>query len=376
MILLFLIPIVLGCSSRQDAGVRSDPIRSLEEWNALGRKDPVRNIVCSGSGALRLISYLECSERVIAVEQTEKSESGFAPYRAVHPEYGKLPVFGEGHGRDNVEFLLTGNPKPDLIVRIDNPGSGLDPGILQERTGIPVVLIPYGDLGRDRPLFDRSLRLLGSILGKSDRAESVIAFMDSQIADLDRRTRGISPEQSPTVYLGGLSYRGSHGINSTSTEYPPFDWLHLKNPASSLRSGSIRGYHAMISKEQIVFWNPDYIFIDLGTLGLDQANGWLEKKDQNVYQNIKAVKQDRIYGLYPNNSYNTNFEAMIANGWFIGKTVFPDQFQDIQLDEKIRNIFDFILGDPFIPVCPAPLKSKVYKPIYKNNQTNREESGS
>lgn len=373
--LFLLIPLGLGCSSRLESGTdRNKPIRSLEDWNALRRTDPVRHIVCSGSGALRLITYLDCSDKVVAVEQVERSSSGFAPYRLVHSEYSDLPLFGEGHGRDNIEFLLNLDPKPDLIVRIDNPGSGIDPQILQERTGIPVVLIPYGDLGRDRFLLDRSIRLLGTILNQSDRADALLAFFDEQIADLNRRTENRDPEKTPQVYLGGLSYRGSHGINSTSIAYPPFDWLHLKNPASELRSNPGRGYHAMISKEQLLLWNPDYIFVDLGTLGLDQSGGLTEIRNQTIYHNIKAVQTDRIYGLYPNNSYNTNLAAMIANAWFIGKTVFPDQFQDINVEDKIKEIYQFMLNDPFIQKCPDLLKAALYKPLSLNQTDDRTKS--
>ncbi|MDD3585995.1 MAG: ABC transporter substrate-binding protein [Thermoguttaceae bacterium] len=338
-------------------------IRSIEDWNALGRKEPVRHIVCSGSGALRLITYLECSDKVIAVEQMECQPNGVAPYRIVHPEYGKLPVFGEGHGRDHIEFLLNLNPKPDIIVRIDNPGSGIDPEILQERSGIPVVLISYGDLGQNRLLLDRSLRLLGHILNKTKRAESLIAFFDTQIAEFDQRTQNIPVEKRPTVYLGGLSFRGVHGINSTATSYPPFDWLRLKNPVAELASERIRGYHTMISKEQLVLWNPDYLFVDLGTLSLNQNGGISELQSQAVYAHLDAVKKNRLYGLYPNNSYNTNYAALLANAWFIGSITYPDQFQDVKIDEKINEMFQFMLNNPFMPQCPKEIKSKVYKTI-------------
>lgn len=365
LILLFFL-LETGCYRLSEQEInQGKPIRTLDEWQSLGKTEPLQSIVCSGSGALRLISYLDASEKVLAVEQIEKQSSGFATYRMFHPEFAELPVFGEGHGRDNVEFLLNMNPKPEAIIRIDNPGTGMDPQLLQARTGIPVILLPYGDLGNERLQLNQTLRLLGHILGKNEKAESLIAFIDTQINELIERTRNIPKENRPTVYLGGLSYRGAHGINSTTTIYPPFDWLHLNHPASALESENLRANHLMVSKEQILAWNPDFLFVDLGTLDLADSSGFTELNNQSIYRSLKALQNQQIYPLLPNNSYNTNFDAMLANAWFIGKTVYPEQFKDVDLAKKTDEISRFLLNDSFMNVFPEKILTFLNKPVFE-----------
>lgn len=338
-------------------------IRTVEDWKTLGRTEPVRHIVCSGSGALRLVTYMGVADRVVAVERIEQQASTVAPYRLAHPEYGKLPIFGEGHGRDNVEQLLSLDPKPDVIFRIDNPGSGMDPVVLQERTGIPVVLISYGDLGAARSQLDGSLRLIGEVLQVQERAESVIAFFDSEIMELQKRVENLPSQSSPVVYFGGLSYRGVHGFCSTAPGYPPFEWLRLESPASQLTSDVIHASHAMISAEQIVAWNPDILFVDLGTLDMPGSGALSELKTQPLYRSMDAVRNGRLFALYPNQGYNTNFSAELANAWYIGSVAYPQPFADVDIPAKIANIFRFFTGDTPLVNGPERLKSMVYRPI-------------
>lgn len=362
-----------GCSGPlNETSEQNGLIRTIEDWNRLTNSKPVRRVVCSGSGALRLITYLQASDKVVAVERLEQSKAPVAPYRLAHPEYATLPLFGEGHGRDNVEFLLSMTPKPDVIIRIDNPGSGIDPRIIQERTGIPVVLIPYADWENDRETFDRTFRLLGHVLGKTARAEELLAWIDSQINDLKKRTGSLPVEKRPVAFLGGLSFRGSHGINSTTLRYPPFEWLHITNPVDSLVSRTIAARHAMVSKEQIVVWNPDYLFVDLGTLGLDKSDGLTELHNDTLLHKINALKSDHVYTLYPNNSYNTNFAAQLVNAWFIGKTIYPDLFKDVELDEKIDEVFRVLTGSNCVNAVPERLKTRVYKRFFWKDETMKD----
>lgn len=349
-----------GCQQSLEQSInQGQPLRTIEQWNALGRKEPVRHLVCSGSGALRLVTWLNGAEKVVAIEQIEKTTPGVVPYRMAHPEYQKLPVFGEGQGRDNIEFLLSMNPKPDVIIRIDSPGTGIDPILLQERTNIPVLLIPYGDLEAEREIFNQSIRLLGEVLDKKERAESLLAFIDSQQAELIERTKDIPVNERPTVFLGGMSYRGVHGFNSTAPIYPPFEWLNLHNVASFLEGETIRAQHMMVLKEQIVAWDPDFIFVDLGTITIDNSGGWEDLENQPIYRPLRALQQKKVHALYPNNSYSANFDAMLANAWLIGKIVYPERFSDIDIKKKIEEVFRFMLHDPLIEKYSEDIQQKV-----------------
>lgn len=348
------------------------PIRTVDDWLRLERSEPPRRIVCDGPGALRLATYLQATERVVAVEQVEKTKTPISPYRVVNPKFGDAPVFGEGHGRDNVEFLLSLNPPPDVILRVDSPGAGIDPQVLTDRTGIPVVVAPSADFCGDKAGFEKSLFLFGEVLGKRERADEIVAFVDSQIEELQRLAQtdfnGVFNEKRPTVYLGGLSYRGARGINSTTTDYPPFDWLGLRNPAAELKTDAIGADYATVSPEQIVAWNPEFVFLDLGTLGANDANGLTAATSNPIYRNVAAIRKNQTFAVYPNNSYNSNVEAILVNAFYIGKTVFPERFANVDFDEKSDEICRFLLGETLRDKTPPSLKATLYRPVDLNNE--------
>lgn len=337
--------ILSGCTRTE---VRK-PVRTIEQWNEYRAESPIERIVCSGSGVLRLVSYLGCADKVVAIEQIETDTTGSVPYRIANPDLKDRPIFSNGNGRDNIEALLSLSEPPQVIFRLDTPGMGISPEELQLRTGIPVVLLEYGDLGAEREKLFRSLRLLGTVLDRETRAEEVIAFFEREIAELDRRTAKIPPEERKRVYLGGISYRGAHGMNSTTPSYPPFEWLHTENVLRKNVSNEIlRSHHSMVPREQILTWNPDFLFIDLATLNLGRNSALAELDSVKLYEALDAVKGHRVHTLIPNVSSNTNFCAQLANAWFIGSVLYPKEFEDIDPSEKTKEIFTFLLGVPVL----------------------------
>ena len=105
----------------------------------------------------------------------------------------------------------------------------------------------------------RGLRVMGGTIGKEDRAEEVIAYIESTLADLESRVADIPESEQKTVYIGGISYAGAHGIISTEPAYPPFLWVHAKNVATGMGVA-----HADVSKEALVDWDPGYVLSTWG----------------------------------------------------------------------------------------------------------------
>ena len=125
------------------------------------------NVICSGPGALRLLVYLQEQDRVVAVDDIETRRSKFdaRPYAIANPQFKKLPTFGEFRGHDNPELILSLDPQPDVIFKTYS-GMGYDPVELQNKTGIPVIVLEYGNITDRRDDLYSSLRLMGKILNR------------------------------------------------------------------------------------------------------------------------------------------------------------------------------------------------------------------
>jgi iron complex transport system substrate-binding protein len=105
--------------------------------------------------------------------------------------------------------------------------------------------------------------------------------------------------------------------------------------------------HTDIAKEKIIAWNPERVFVDLSTIQSDQkANALFELKHDPVYQELEAVKQGEVYGLAPYNWYTKNYGSVIADAYYIGKVIYPEQFKDIDPQQKADEIYTFLVGKP------------------------------
>ena len=48
--------------------------------------------------------------------------------------------------------------------------------------------------------------------------------------------------------------------------------------------------------------------------------------------------------LFRSTSYYSNLEISLANCYFVGSVLYPEQFADIDLNSKANEIFNFFLG--------------------------------
>lgn len=305
-------------------------------------------VICSGSGCLRYIVYLGAQDKVAGVDSIEKKvqpQEGRA-YAITNPQFAGLPLIGEYRGKDDPEKII--GIGPEVIFKTGSTGttyatSGPEADSLQNKTGIPVIAFPYGSLRTDaeKAEFFGALRLMGKALGKDARAEELIAYISDVTADLERRTKDIPAGQQKTVYIGGVSSAGAHGIISTEPAYPPFIWVHAKNIAAGSDT-----QHADISKEIIVSGDPEFLFIDVGTTQMDNEGAIGELKTNPAYAGLTAVKNRNVYGVLPYNFYNTNYETVLADSYFIGKTLYPDRFSDIDPQVKADEIYTKFVGKP------------------------------
>ncbi|KKF98069.1 iron ABC transporter substrate-binding protein [Methanosarcina mazei] len=308
----------------------------------------VESVVCSGAGSLRYLVYLQSQDLVVGVDSLEKQEAEIEgrPYALANPQLKDYPLIGEFRGKDDPEKVI--DIGPQLVLKAGTTGqapaaNAAEADSLQEKTGVPVISFPYGSLNNEERKAEMysSLQIMGEAVGKEERAEEVIAYIDATMEDLEKRTADIPESERKNVYVGGVSSAGAHGIISTEPAYAPFLWVNANNVAAGMGAD-----HADIAKEALVDWDPEYIFIDTGTLQLGNEGAIGELKTDSSLTGLSAVKNGNVYGVIPYNFYSTNYESVLANAYFVGKVLYPDRFEDIDPEAKADEIYTFFVGKP------------------------------
>lgn len=340
-LLLVMSVLMFGCgekpASKEKIGEQTVKITDLS-GREIEIKTPAKKVVAIGPGALRLVCYVNGADKVIGVEELEKKSPTGRPYFMANPQLKDLPTIGPGGPDSTPDAEKLVSIKPDVIFTclFTDKAKADD---LQAKTGIPVVVLDYGTLSTfSKEVYD-SLNLIGKVIGEEKRAKEVVDFLDECKNDMNDRTKDISEDKKPKVYAGGLSSKGTHGIESTSGKYPPLTAVNAKNVVDE--TGQVGA--VSIDREKLISWNPDILFIDAGGLQLVKDD---YKKDPKFYQSLSAVKKGEIYCLIPYNWYWTNIETALADAYYAGKVIFPDKFTDVDPIKKADEIYEFMVGKP------------------------------
>ena len=207
---------------------------------------------------------------------------------------------------------------------------------LSEKTGIPVVVVPGSDTTLDDKAYE-TIRILGELYGKTERADELTAYLRGVQSDLDGRTASIENADKPTVYVGGVSFKGAHGFEGTEAGYGPFELIHAQNLADT--TGQTGAFS--IDVEQVLAWDPDYIFLDFNGMDLIRED---YAAHPDFYNSLTAVKEGRVYSQISFRSSASNLETALADAYYAACVMFPEQFKDVDPVEKAGEIFTELLG--------------------------------
>lgn len=290
-----------------------------------------------------MVSYLHAADLVAGVEFPEKKETPHArPYLLAYPFLRGLPMIGFGASGDPELILQAG---PEVILYADGDLQAIES--MQGKTKTPVVAITCGDLSKRREDFNACLRLLGQILNKEARADSLIGLIDSEIGAL--RTITVQNRlDTVSAYMGGLIFKGKHGFSSTQADYAPFDLLGIQNVASDIPRAPENP--VQIQLEQLIVWKPDVVFYDMAC----------EDKVADDLRKYPLLKFNAVYSLYPSRLYGENFETTLLNAFYIAYAMTG---RESDFDQKIHDVYAAFLtpetAEKVIEVYGKPEKERL-----------------
>jgi iron complex transport system substrate-binding protein len=321
------------------------PEKTLETYveDILGRKvalpQKINRVVAIGPGMLRLVYYLNATDLLVGVEESETSW-GFTgrDYAMAYGEsFRNLPIIGPGGpGKPPAPELILA-VKPDLIIMSRTYADMYDPYRLQTETNSTVIVMDYGPAGSlDVEGLANALRILGTALNRKERAEGLIKFVEGLRDDLKARTENIS--SSPKVYVGAVSYKGAQPFTTTQVPFPPLQLLYTPTIADKYSNNT--GVY-FVDFEAILDEQPEIVFIDEGNLNTVKQDF---DKDPGKYCQLTAFQNRKVYGTLPYNYYHTNIAVALADAYYMGEVLYPDRFGDVNPELKADEIFQAFLG--------------------------------
>lgn len=294
--------------------------------------EKVESIVCVGVGALRYTCYVGAQDLVVGVEDYETKGGMDRLYNYVNFEKFKdLPIIGT-NGVPYAEEIISVSPQVIVMSKY----ASVEADDLQAKTGTPVVVVPGSDTTLDDAAYE-TIRIMGQLYGMEQRAIELTNYLKGIQKDLDDRTKNIPEEEKPSVYVGGVSFKGIHGFEGTESYYGPFELIHAKNLANT--TGQTSAFN--IDLEQVLSWDPTIIFLDFNGLELILED---YSKNPDFYGALSAVQNGWVYSQISFRSFASNLETALADAYYAGGLIFPQQFQDVDHLTKTNEIFTMLLG--------------------------------
>ena len=319
-----------------------------------------KSVVCIGAGALRMYSYIGDVTLLGGVEDIDNTTLEDRPkmFDAVARPYvlafgdifNTLPSCGVGGPQAQTaeaEKILSCNP--DIVISEYEDVEKED--ALQEQLGVPVITLKAGSKGVFDDAFAGSMELLGKVFDREEKAQTLVEFVKSEAAEISSRTASIADEDKPSVYICGLGNWGTTNHLMTAENYVSFQVANVKNVLSGT---GIQGIGPIEAEKFVEIGDStDIMIIDAAAVKNIKP---LYQEDPTMFDTCKAWKNGEVYLEMAYNAYYTNFEIALINTWFIAKTVYPEQFQDIDLTAKTNEVTKAFLGQELaeqIFACPS-----------------------
>lgn len=354
-----------GASGEAERDEAEEPSSEITVTDMIGREVAVnpgsyKRVVCIGAGALRMYSYIGDISLLCGVEDIDNTALDERPrmfdsvarpyvlaYGDVFTGLDSCGVGGPNAQAAEAEKILS--CKPDIVISEYEDVEKED--ALQAQLGVPVITLKAGGDGVFDDAFKGTMKLLGVVFDNEEKAESLIAFIESQAADIMERTANIPEADKPGVYICGLGNWGTTNHLMTAQDYISFSIANVSNVVNDLGSKGIQA----IEEEKFVALGDDMDIIIMDAAAVKNIAP-LYQEDETMFDSCKAWQEGEVYLQMAYNAYYTNYEIALINTWYIAKTVYPELFADVDMTAKTNEITEMFLGTELaeeIFACPS-----------------------
>ncbi len=246
--------------------------------------------------------------------------------------------------------------KPDVFVIPEIQFKALESEIAKlEQMGIPVVAVDFNDQTVEK--HTASVRIFGKLAGTEERAEQLAKEYADGMAEIKKRVAN-AKQAKPKLYFEF----GNKGPSEYSYTYGKNMWGAIAEQvgADNISAPFIENW-GHINPEQFLTSKPEVIMIsgtelghetnpDIMSMGIHISEEDAQKRlagftKRAGWENMPAVKNNRIYGLYQSASRSI---SDLASAQFMAKALYPEAFADV---DPLKTYMDF--HKKYLPITPT-----------------------
>jgi len=250
-----------------------------------------------------------------------------------HPEIAELPVVGSPYyGTPNLEIMAS--LKPDLIIV-----TYADADSVQKATGVPTISYPSSDETALALKGFKWMKMMGYILDREERADELSTYLNGKMNEVSSITSKISSKDTPNVYL---AFWGK--LTSTPAFYGPVGVAGGRLVANEGSTGPYSKHMWQVSKEQVIKWNPDAIFVHSLAKSPNSTN--ISPEDILSDPDLKSIKAVQDKAVYYTKAFEFGWDPAIGveECFYMAKLLHPEKFADMDAEKEGNEILKEVYG--------------------------------
>lgn len=314
-----------------------DELFLIDASNRTVRLDmPVEKVVSSSvTESISACCALDAADKVVGIPDFmagDKMETYDVIFMS-HPELAELPVVGSTYyGTPNLEIIASLDPDVIFVTYADADS-------VQKSTGIPTVSYPSTDETALALKGFKWMKMMGYILGREERADEISSYLNGKMNEVSSINSELSDDDKPKVYL---AFWGQ--LTSTPAFYGPVDVAGGKLVADEGATGPYSAHMWQVSKEQVIKWNPDVIFVHSSTKSSDTTN--ISPEDILSDPDLKSITAVRDGAVYYTKAFQFGWDPAIGvtESFYMAKLLYPEKFADLNVEETGNEILKEVYG--------------------------------
>jgi iron complex transport system substrate-binding protein len=281
-----------------------------------------------------MLVVLGAEDKIVVRADVQTDDFPFAS--KVFKRIDSVPKLDNVHTSVNIEELMTYNP--DMVYTFPRENE------LAQLKKLNVSVLA-GQSDENLSTVTKQLMDYAQTLDDTakEKALEYQQYFDTKLKMVTDITSKI--ENKPKVYYAGTDILTTYGKYSDIIEV-------ITAAGGTAVSANLEGSsRTQINYEQLMSWNPEYIFLDHG--GMNGAQNVLQMKEDVMtdsrYQSVVAVKNSDVYVVPSGVFYWDMGLQKILLVMQMAKTLHPEEFQSLDMKNELKTFYqkfyDYSLSD-------------------------------
>lgn len=333
MLIVFTLSILAGCGGRETVPKEAPPAATRTITNLDGSEivvpAEVKRVAALFGPSYEKVVLLGAEDKIVA--NGDFHIDGWPWSNRIYKRLNEVPGVPNAHTALNIEEILKLNP--DVVFYWDNPQ---EVKRLQEAgiAAVPAVSAPGGQKFED---CKNMLMVYAQVLGKDEEkiAAGYAKYFDEKVRMITAVTANIPENERPKVYFAMQKLLWTAGKASDMPEL-----IHLAG-GICVHKDLPGGGKNEINMEQLLKWNPDFIFVDhagsSGNASAEEVVGAIS--DDQRFKQLAAVKNEQVRvcptGVF---FWDAGQQKILLLMW-MAKTIHPDKFKDLDMQKELKDFY-------------------------------------